>query len=113
MSLIIPESSAIPHLSFCFDSLEQIIQSASIFNQNLFELLNSNQFSSELQIDLNLTFSKMGLLSSSALQNIEDFFSTGFLGLKITQLNENLLFLNSVLKKHKNYISSLGISFEK
>ena len=55
----------------------------------------------------------MGLLSSSALQNIEDFFSTGFLGLKITQLNENLLFLNSVLKKHKNYISSLGISFEK
>lgn len=113
MSLIIPESSPIPHLSFCFDSLDQIIQSASIFNQNLFELLNSNQFSSELQIDLNLTFSKMGLLSSSALQSIEDFFSTGFLGLKMTQLNENLLFLNSVLKKHKNYISSLGISFDK
>jgi len=113
MSLIIPESSPIPRLSFSFNSDEQLLSCASSFNQNLFELLNYNQFSFDLQIDLDLLFIFQGLLSQKTLENIEDFFSTGFLGLKTSQLHDNLQYLNGVLKKHKNYITSLGISFEK
>ena len=110
---IIPESSPIPKLSFSFSSEQEMLDMASEFSLKIFEFLNSNQFSLDLQCDLDLIFNDIGVLTDSYIENFEAFFSGGFLGLKSSQMLENLEFLVNVLKKHKNYITSLSISLAK
>ena len=112
MSLI-PESSPFPKLTFSFHSSEEILDSASEFCHRVFQFLNSNYFSFDISYELSLEFLDMGLLTEESLNNLESFFSGGFLPLKSSEFLDNPEFLIELFKKNKNYISSIAISFEK
>lgn len=112
MSLI-PESSPIPNLIYNFSSSESILSTSYQLNEKILNLFEASQFSSDLQINLDLTFNMQGYLTEEILKKFEDFFLTAFSGLKSANFIEDFHIVQEILKKHKHYISFLGVSLEK